>query len=359
MAVEVVAEGQHALVAAGAQLGHIGNHVIADEVDAHMLVGQNLAQRLGMLDVVVEPLPHDVLDREAALVGEVILAQHLEHLVDGIDLLERHERLALVVHSVVHTDSDVHTGLLDQRLEFGLLAHGADGDALGAPCQTPRLGEDGDDAHHLVEIVEGFAHAHKHDIGQLLALWDAEHLVDDLVAGEVAMESLAPGHAEVAVHAAALLRRDAQRVPVLVGDIDGLDGLTVAHVEEVLDGAVLALLGLRGEVEPHAVALGQPLAVGLADVEHLAEGGDTLVVDPPTQLLGGEQGHAQFLDHLVHILKGHSRQWDELVVFFHIVILIKNLELRIQRQISHRIKNLVSSFQFLVVSSCLAAIVSH
>ena len=52
-AIEIVAKLRHALVATGAQLGRVGNHVVAYEIHAHMLVGNDFAQSLGVLDVVV------------------------------------------------------------------------------------------------------------------------------------------------------------------------------------------------------------------------------------------------------------------------------------------------------------------
>ena len=114
LAVQVVAEVGHAFVTAGAQFLDAGYHVVADEVDSHVLVGQQLTQFLGMLDVIIEPLPADVFHRQAALVGKVVVAQHLHNVGDGVEALDGHHRGALLLDGVVDAHGDVDAGLLTQ-----------------------------------------------------------------------------------------------------------------------------------------------------------------------------------------------------------------------------------------------------
>ena len=63
-------------------------------------------------------------------------------------------------------------------------------------------------------------------------------LADDLAGREVAVEALLAGRAERAVERAARLRRDAQRAAVVLGDVDRLDRVAVADVEQPLARAV-------------------------------------------------------------------------------------------------------------------------
>ena len=58
----------------------------------------------------------------------------------------------------------------------------------------------------------GSAHAHKHNVGERVALRNRQYLVDDACSGEIAVETLTSGHAERAVHLASGLRRHTQSV---------------------------------------------------------------------------------------------------------------------------------------------------
>lgn len=125
------------------------------------------------------------------------------------------------------------------------LAYARHGDALGAPCETPRSGEYLDGAQHLVHIVHRFAHAHEHYVGQRLRVRYGEYLVDDAGRAQVAVIALTPCHAESAPHPAPRLGGDAESGAVAVGDIHGLyvtapgPACEVAFGrEEILDSAV-------------------------------------------------------------------------------------------------------------------------
>jgi hypothetical protein len=107
--------------------------------------------------------------------------------------------------------------------------------------------------HHVFVVRERLAHAHHHDIGDgRAALVDPRRadaigqqcavrvpqLADDLGSREVAIEALLAGRAEGAVERASRLRRDAKRAAVILGDVDHLDGIAGADVEQPLAGAV-------------------------------------------------------------------------------------------------------------------------
>ena len=69
-----------------------------------------------------------------------------------------------------------------------------------------------DGFEHVVEVVRRFAHAHEDDPLHRPAGAGQHHLGDDLGAGELAQQAVAPGHAEDAADRAADLGRHAQPV---------------------------------------------------------------------------------------------------------------------------------------------------
>ena len=202
----------------------------------------------------------------------------------------------------------MHLALVEQAPERGQIAHGADSDALRAPCEAPRCGEHVDGGEHGVKIVERLAHAHEHDVGEGVALGYGQNLVDNLRGGKVAVEALAAGHAEGAAHLASRLRAHAERGPVAVGDVDGLYVAASGAVEEILHRAVgAACLGL-GILAAHAPARGERLASALAEVGHRVDVGDTAAVYPVRYLLGGKTRKAALSGHGTQLGRVHAHQ---------------------------------------------------
>ena len=119
-------------------------------------------------------------------------------------------------------------------------------------------------------------------------------LADDLGRGQVAVETLLAGRAERAVERAARLRRDAQRPAVVFRDVDGLDGVAAADVEQPLARAVrrrrvahdrrAADLGRAGELFPER----------LREVGHRVDVPGEALVHPAQHLLRSKRLLAQF-----------------------------------------------------------------
>ncbi len=155
-----------------------------------------------MPGVVVHSPEHYVFKRQAALVGEIIVAQQLYHIFDWHCLLHRHQRRAFCRVGGVDGYGYMHLCGLDQGLQLLDFADGADSYAFRAPGQPPRSGQYLDCVKHRLQVVERFAHAHEHQVGERLAFRDGEYLVHDVGRREVAVETLPPCHAERAVHLA-------------------------------------------------------------------------------------------------------------------------------------------------------------
>lgn len=99
--IEVVAEGSHVLFVACAEV-YAGDGMIANEVDANRLMPDEVFEGFGMLKVVVERMKHSVLEREASLMREVMLAKHLQHIFHGICFFYGHKAESFVVKWRVH-----------------------------------------------------------------------------------------------------------------------------------------------------------------------------------------------------------------------------------------------------------------
>ena len=123
-----------------------------------------------MLDAVVDSVEDDILEREAALMGEVVVAQQLNDLFDAHTPLGRHQLAAQLVGGRMQAYRHMAVALLDEALQLVAHSHRRYRDALGAPGITVVGGEHLGGSQHIVEIVHRFALAHKHDVGQRVVL---------------------------------------------------------------------------------------------------------------------------------------------------------------------------------------------
>ena len=172
---------------------------------------------------VVHPCKHDVLKREASLVGEIVSAQQLYRFGNRHRTLRRHQFRALLVEGRVQADGHVTLAFIEEPAEFLPDAHAAHRDAARTPRPAPVGSENLRGAKHLVEVVHRLALPHEHDVREAFALRQGVDLVQNVGSGEVAVESLFSRLAEKAVHLASHLTRHAERSPLTVRDIDGFD----------------------------------------------------------------------------------------------------------------------------------------
>ena len=267
-----------------------------------------------MGEVVVDIAPHDVLQAEAPLMGEIVAGKQTHHVAHGPRLLHGHDRGALCRVSGVHAQGHVDLGLFQQFAQGGELAYGADCYALGAPRKAPGGGEYLYYGEQGGEVVEGLAHAHEHYVGERRHGFVArlriggygENLVDDFRRGEVGVIAATAGGAEVAVHAATHLRGDAEGGAVAVRDIDAFDAAPVSVVKQVFHCAVSRMACRGGGCTPYGVVGGEVFAVFLGDVHHLVERGYALCVEPVGQLLTHETGHAALTGNVGELREGEA-----------------------------------------------------
>ena len=179
---------------------------------------------------------------------------------------------------------------------------------------------------HVVEIVERFAHAHHHDVGEQASIGGIgaggfgiviveiepghgadpgvagalgpfaqriarEHdLPDDLARCQVAHEAHRAGVAEAAVECAADLARHAQGAAIGVGDEHHFEVVLVRRAQQPFAGAVGGDLRLHDLGTTDHEAFGEPGAHCLGDIGHRFEFGDAAMVEPVVHLLGAQLG---------------------------------------------------------------------
>ena len=69
----------------------IRDGVETDEIDLAVEPRQQPDEGAGMDGIVVESGKHDVFERQMPLVAEIVLPEQVEHLLNGIGPLDRHE----------------------------------------------------------------------------------------------------------------------------------------------------------------------------------------------------------------------------------------------------------------------------
>ena len=96
LVVEPVAESHHAVFVGRVEVD-TGNGMETDKVDACLRTLKQFCQGVSVRGVIVESAPHDVFHGEAALMREIVVAQHRENLCDRIGLFDRYQAQAFGV----------------------------------------------------------------------------------------------------------------------------------------------------------------------------------------------------------------------------------------------------------------------
>ena len=93
--------------------------------------------------------------------------------------------------------------------------------------------------YRFIIIVKRLTHAHIDDVVYLAAcLFDLYHLIDDLGRRQIAGKVKPRSCAELTVHSASDLCRNAQRAPAVVEQLDSFYPGTVAKFKKIFFGAV-------------------------------------------------------------------------------------------------------------------------
>ncbi len=148
-------------------------------------------------------------------------------------------------------------------------SRGGDRDVPGAEPEPAEVVQGVDRFEHSVEVQQGLAHAHEHDVREPFAVacqgpGGQPHLIEDLGGLEIATEAQLAGRAERTAHRATGLARDAQGVALAPARSRGVvheDGLDRDPIVEPVED----LLG-RTAIGDHPVIRGQRVvAEGLVE----------------------------------------------------------------------------------------------
>ena len=134
------------------------------------------------------------------------------------------------------------------------------------------------------------------------------YLAQDLGRLEVALIAGDAGEAERALQRTAGLGRDADRAPVCVGDVHGLDRGAAFQPEQVLARAVLRERPL-GDLGPDELEVGlERLAKGLRQVLHRRDLPNAALVEPAVELPAAERGLAPLRGEPQQGVLAHAEQ---------------------------------------------------
>ena len=243
-----VAEADHRLVV-GREEGRSGDFVEPDQVYAALDAVQQAAQLADMPRRVVQAAHHDIFERHAPLVGEVVPAQDGRDFGDRPCPFDRHDCGPLLVKRVVQTYGQMHFRRVEKPLQFGRYARRGEGDARRRPAEAPLRSHDFERPQYVVRVVERLAHAHEDDVRQTVAFGQRDDLVEDFGRRQRVLQPLPSRRAEFASHAASGLRRDAQRGPLAVGNVGRFDPCALLRAVEVLFRSVGRFGDPRGRGE--------------------------------------------------------------------------------------------------------------
>ena len=199
-----------------------------------------------------------------------------------------------------------------QFLDRGNEAHRGDGDVAGAHSEAlrRRINQTVKRGNDRLVVREGLPHAHKDDVRELrgpareLSIsargLGLANLVDDLRRRKVTSQSHLSRRAERARHAAASLRRDAQRRSLGVAHENRLDLRAVVQAPQVLDRAPTVSFqrhDLGDEVRKER--LRHRIAHPGRDIAHVRGVGFKMREVMARQLIGAKSGQPQVLEYLL------------------------------------------------------------
>ena len=110
--VQIISKHDHTLIAGGMEV-HTLDGMEAYQVNSAVDLADQLYEHIGMRHIVVDAAPHDIFQRQATLMAEVVGGQTFHHRRDGESLLRRHQRLALSHIGSVDTHCHMHLRIVE------------------------------------------------------------------------------------------------------------------------------------------------------------------------------------------------------------------------------------------------------
>ena len=201
---EIITELFHFLIIDALQRD-VRNLMETNQIETAVETLHQLDDCLGVLHTVVHSLEHDIFERQATLVREIIIAEQFHNLFYTHTLLGWHQFCSLRRYRIVHRDSHMALALFEESLQLVFDAHRTYCDTFRTPCPAIVSGQDFRGTQHIIQVVHRLALSHKHNIGEFVHLWQGVDLIEDIASRQTSFKPLLTSLTEEAVHLASHL----------------------------------------------------------------------------------------------------------------------------------------------------------
>ncbi len=279
---------------------------------------KQIAELVSDLIAIVDAVHQRVLEADASAgLGDVAIACGQE-VLHGPATIDWHQTSAeFVVRGVeAHSQVDLQW-FIGQRIDAGDDSGGADSDATSSEVQTTRIVDDIDELHCLFVVLQGFAHAHHHQIGEiaaeLLRLAGSIHrLLHNLTGAEAASESTEAGSTEGTTHSTANLTAHAYCGAIWIEHENCFHNLAIEGLVEQLVG-----ISVIGHLLIHQLHGGEResffhlILQDYRNILHVSVRFYEILVSPVVHLFGAESWSAELLEFRLEILERAIVKADE------------------------------------------------
>ena len=235
-------------------MGRARPRVVGDDVDFGFDSLEQTRESVRILESIVVASEKHILEGDAPSARQGQPARGFDHFPNGILAVDRHELVAALVRGRMKAYGQTNRGrLCRERLELIDDSRRRHRNPAGRHRECVVIGEHLERGQDSLGIEKRLPHPHEHDVrsrGRHRQIPAREHeLGEDLPGLEVALETDRARKTKRAFEGTAHLSRQTKRVPLAIGDVDGLDVAAVRELEEVFDRAVSrdVPLGNRGQ----------------------------------------------------------------------------------------------------------------
>ena len=219
--------------------------------------------------------------------------------------------------------ADRKTQVQERTQALGMTRCG-DRDPPRRHSQAVGVGQDLQGSRHLVDVVQGFAHAHEDNVEGAIAEFldgvghqiqsEQLDLFDDFPAAQLPHEAAAGRGAKRTGHRTSHLARHAEGGVLLHGDHDAFDRLAVPEFEEVFPGSILRALAFLEGQAAGIKAFGETRKQGSGQVGHGAPVHCMMAVHPLRELFGPIARLSHPANDISQVVRGQAvkkgRQFD-------------------------------------------------
>ena len=306
------------------------NRVVGNQIHVALEPSHPIGQFCGVLGGIVQTTQKDVFEADATAGHGQIVTTVLQQGLVGIGMSRGDELFPQRLVGGMEAHRQGELGPTEGRQsQLGQLRKGfrhANGAHRDPTLTNPEVViQAANGIENCLAVEERFPHAHEHDVRgpAIHHLPHAEHLINDLVGAQRALQAAFTGGAETAGHRTAHLAGHTDRQPLISGDANGLDRLAVIGGQQQFGRRVCGnrTMHLLQATDLNTVFL-ERLPPSLRQNGDLRQGSGSLGVEPVVQLpptkgllpLSNrpalQLGRAATEQHLAHQIR---RPWPSLI----------------------------------------------